>query len=118
MKVLFQFFDVMCHCSGSRTMTDVGAVAADLFSEQELTCSICLDLFSDPVSTPCGHNFCQVVCHTCLTAARSACRWFDVSSFWFSLTLVFVGVYRWLLGLQLGLHLSALQASVRRATSA
>ncbi|XP_044037151.1 E3 ubiquitin-protein ligase TRIM21 [Siniperca chuatsi] len=36
------------------------AAAQDLFSEQELTCSICLDLFSDPVSTPCGHNFCQV----------------------------------------------------------
>ncbi|KPP72302.1 hypothetical protein Z043_108706 [Scleropages formosus] len=30
-----------------------------MLSEQELTCSICLDIFSDPVSTPCGHNFCQ-----------------------------------------------------------
>ncbi|KAK5914655.1 hypothetical protein CgunFtcFv8_009078 [Champsocephalus gunnari] len=36
------------------------AEAPDLFSEQELTCSICLDLFDEPVSTPCGHNFCQV----------------------------------------------------------
>ncbi|XP_066577862.1 bloodthirsty-related gene family, member 30 [Amia ocellicauda] len=31
-----------------------------LCSEQELTCSICLDIFTDPVSTPCGHNFCQL----------------------------------------------------------
>ncbi|XP_058509517.1 E3 ubiquitin-protein ligase TRIM58-like [Solea solea] len=40
-------------------MTMTEAAAPDLFSEQELTCSICLDLFSEPVSTPCGHNFCQ-----------------------------------------------------------
>ncbi|XP_051729654.1 E3 ubiquitin-protein ligase TRIM21-like isoform X1 [Ctenopharyngodon idella] len=29
---------------------------------EELQCSICLDVFTDPVTTPCGHNFCK----TCL----------------------------------------------------
>ncbi|OCT96347.1 E3 ubiquitin/ISG15 ligase TRIM25 isoform X2 [Xenopus laevis] len=31
---------------------------ADL--RDELSCSICLILYTDPVSLPCGHNFCQV----------------------------------------------------------
>ncbi|XP_056597006.1 E3 ubiquitin-protein ligase TRIM39-like isoform X3 [Triplophysa dalaica] len=30
----------------------------------ELLCSICLDVFSDPVSTPCGHNFCKICLNT------------------------------------------------------
>lgn len=48
------------------------ATTPDLFSEQELTCSICLDLFNDPVSTPCGHNFCQA-CIGGYWASSSVC---------------------------------------------
>ncbi|CAL8389293.1 unnamed protein product [Boreogadus saida] len=29
------------------------------WSEENFSCSICLDVFSSPVSTPCGHNFCR-----------------------------------------------------------
>ncbi|XP_040291249.1 E3 ubiquitin/ISG15 ligase TRIM25-like [Bufo bufo] len=40
--------------------------------EEELSCSICLSLFSTPVTLPCGHNFCS----ECLD-----CSWEDVYSY-------------------------------------
>ncbi|TNN39498.1 Zinc finger protein RFP [Liparis tanakae] len=35
------------------------AAASNLLSEDQFLCSVCLDVFTDPVSTPCGHNFCK-----------------------------------------------------------
>ncbi|XP_072543222.1 E3 ubiquitin-protein ligase TRIM39-like [Salminus brasiliensis] len=44
-----------------------------LLSEDLLRCSICLDVFIDPVSTPCGHNFCRVCLKACW-ARSSHCQ--------------------------------------------
>ncbi|XP_051236789.1 E3 ubiquitin-protein ligase TRIM21-like [Dicentrarchus labrax] len=37
--------------------------ASCLLTEDQFLCSICLDVFTDPVTIPCGHNFCK----TCIT---------------------------------------------------
>ncbi|XP_029978607.1 nuclear factor 7, brain-like [Sphaeramia orbicularis] len=35
------------------------AAAGRVRSEDQLLCSICVNVFTDPVTTPCGHNFCK-----------------------------------------------------------
>ncbi|XP_069014955.1 E3 ubiquitin-protein ligase TRIM39-like [Embiotoca jacksoni] len=37
----------------------VGMATTGNLSEEQVHCSICLDVFTSPVSIPCGHNFCQ-----------------------------------------------------------
>ncbi|KAL4009632.1 hypothetical protein ACER0C_003484 [Sarotherodon galilaeus] len=39
------------------------SAASNLRSEDQFLCPICQDVFTDPVSTPCGHNFCK----TCIS---------------------------------------------------
>ncbi|KAL6491247.1 hypothetical protein MHYP_G00015920 [Metynnis hypsauchen] len=49
------------------------ASSSSLLSEDQLQCSICLDVFTDPVTTPCGHNFCRVCLKECWDSS-SCCQ--------------------------------------------
>ncbi|KAM4609128.1 LOW QUALITY PROTEIN: E3 ubiquitin-protein ligase TRIM39-like [Polymixia lowei] len=48
------------------------ASASSFLSEEQFQCSICLDVFTKPVSIPCGHTFCK----TCIT------KYWDDSDLW------------------------------------
>ncbi|XP_039974579.1 E3 ubiquitin-protein ligase TRIM21-like [Xiphias gladius] len=49
------------------------ASANSFLSEDQFLCSICLDVFTEPVSIPCGHNFCKA-CITKHWAGKDQCQ--------------------------------------------
>ncbi|CDQ82313.1 unnamed protein product [Oncorhynchus mykiss] len=49
------------------------ASSSSLLSEEQFLCSICLDVFTEPVSTSCGHNFCMA-CVTKYWNGKNMCQ--------------------------------------------
>lgn len=46
-----------------KTILVNGSICLQLFliivTREQLLCSICLEVFTDPATTPCGHNYCK-----------------------------------------------------------
>uniref|UniRef100_A0A674E035 E3 ubiquitin-protein ligase TRIM39-like n=1 Tax=Salmo trutta TaxID=8032 RepID=A0A674E035_SALTR len=49
------------------------ASSSILLSEEQFLCSICLDVFTEPVTTSCGHNFC-IACITKYWNSKDLCH--------------------------------------------
>eukprot|EP00063_Salmo_salar_P075911 XP_014050746.1 PREDICTED: E3 ubiquitin/ISG15 ligase TRIM25-like [Salmo salar] len=49
------------------------ASSSILLSEEQFLCSICLDVFTEPVTTSCGHNFC-IDCITKYWNSKDLCH--------------------------------------------
>ncbi|XP_014055602.1 LON peptidase N-terminal domain and RING finger protein 3 isoform X1 [Salmo salar] len=50
----------------SEETTSWSAVLSDLIDPADLECSLCMRLFYEPVTTPCGHTFCLKCLERCL----------------------------------------------------
>lgn len=46
---------------------------ADTLDKHRFRCSVCLELYTDPVSTPCGHNFCKFCIEQCWDSTEVCC---------------------------------------------
>ncbi|KAL6491202.1 hypothetical protein MHYP_G00015470 [Metynnis hypsauchen] len=67
------FTEKLCPFFSPSLTKGVMASSSSLLSEDQLQCSICLDVFTDPVTTPCGHNFCRVCLKECWDSS-SCCQ--------------------------------------------
>jgi Lon protease-like protein len=60
----------------SLILKDIMQQNLPLLQKEDLECILCLDTFIDPVSTPCGHNYCRVCLVRSLDCSRQCptCR--------------------------------------------
>lgn len=53
-------------CGPIQGLDSLGCVSSDLLDPSDLECSLCMRLFYEPVTTPCGHTFCLQCLERCL----------------------------------------------------
>ncbi|XP_032410141.1 LON peptidase N-terminal domain and RING finger protein 3 [Xiphophorus hellerii] len=54
------------NCEPTQGLDSLGSVSSDLWDPTDLECSLCMRLFYEPVTTPCGHTFCLQCLERCL----------------------------------------------------
>ncbi|XP_061473425.1 LON peptidase N-terminal domain and RING finger protein 1-like isoform X2 [Rhineura floridana] len=52
--------------SGAKSVQEFKPDFRDLLSTSDLECSLCIRMFFEPVTTPCGHTFCKECLERCL----------------------------------------------------
>ncbi|XP_061620702.1 bloodthirsty-related gene family, member 12 [Phyllopteryx taeniolatus] len=57
--VCVRWFQLVSCVSARPSLEATGMSSPGNLSEEQVHCSICLDVYTNPVSIPCGHNFCQ-----------------------------------------------------------
>ncbi|XP_054890185.1 LON peptidase N-terminal domain and RING finger protein 3-like [Poeciliopsis prolifica] len=53
-------------CEPNQGLDSLDAVSSDFLDPTDLECSLCMRLFYEPVTTPCGHTFCLQCLERCL----------------------------------------------------
>lgn len=58
------------------------SLLGSFLSDEQFQCSICLDLFTNPSSTPCGHSFCLGCISEYWNSAKVCIIYFKTSGYW------------------------------------